>query len=528
MIYSAVSGVKGQALDVDARSRTEVELAVEALLAFQPDDNRCLSFDAKDELICYIQRQAPQGWVYARLDNREGLIPISYARARRLLLPSSSAMLAAIPAQSPGVLPQKTEAPTTTRWLPEGGSIRSRTWAFLDDPSASRGAFVWSIFIMGLIGASVLLIVIQTMTVFWEGDQLRNSFWWDVSEVVVTLIFSVEYGLRLWAFEKKRWEFVLAPMNVIDAAAISPFYIELIADLSGSGQIESSWLRVLRLLRLARVLKLGKYSEGLRMFANTMISSANALIAQVMLMAIFAVFVASLAYFAEQGTWDADQKQWLTEAGDPSPFISIPGTLWWAVVTMTTVGYGDVTPITVVGRVVAFIAMCTGVLSIAMPVTVIASNFQEHYFVKKTLPPGAKYTNPELIIIEFRTHFTQLRSLLLELRVNLSRIHKLSESASVRVRTALHRQRVLGRTAAKLIALPRERRLPPPETKSVPSLQGYSALANPERLNKLAMEVSHTSGTGLGTGAVKVVRRKARPAGLHPTDDLLAPSSAHA
>jgi hypothetical protein len=158
-------------------------------------------------------------------------------------------------------------------------------------------------------------------------------------EVVCIMWFTFEYILRLIVAPRK-CEFMRGTLNVVDASAILPFYLEFALDLVGidTEKLEDLKgallvIRILRVLRVVRILKLGRYSAGMRTFALTLKSSAKQLGMMAMVFATGIIFFSTMVYFMEKD-----------EPG--TPFTSIPAGFWWAIVTMTTVGYGDVVPIT--------------------------------------------------------------------------------------------------------------------------------------------------------------------------------------
>jgi hypothetical protein len=186
-------------------------------------------------------------------------------------------------------------------------------------------------------------------------------------------------------------------MNVIDFAAIFPFYIELFASAGGGGL---GFLRVLRLARVFRIFKLGKYNSGMTLFSRTIISSLSALYLLSFFFIIATVLFASLIYFVEGGTWhgpgaicnsDGETCEQLYKGGaylrytadgyaqEPSPFSSIPASFWWVIVTATTVGYGDLYPTSLWGKIIGTACMVVGLLVLALPITVIGSNFAAEY-----------------------------------------------------------------------------------------------------------------------------------------------------
>ncbi|KAK3556179.1 hypothetical protein QTP70_005575 [Hemibagrus guttatus] len=160
-------------------------------------------------------------------------------------------------------------------------------------------------------------------------------------------------------------------MNIIDIVAIIPYFITLgteLAERQGNGQQAMSLaiLRVIRLVRVFRIFKLSRHSKGLQILGQTLKASMRELGLLIFFLFIGVILFSSAVYFAE--------------ADDPaSSFSSIPDAFWWAVVTMTTVGYGDMHPVTIGGKIVGSLCAIAGVLTIALPVPVIVSNFNYFY-----------------------------------------------------------------------------------------------------------------------------------------------------
>ncbi|RHY32210.1 hypothetical protein DYB32_002762 [Aphanomyces invadans] len=147
-----------------------------------------------------------------------------------------------------------------------------------------------------------------------------------------------------------------------------------------------SAIRTMRLLRVARILKLSKYTSSLQIFVKSLSLSATPLFMLVFLMALAMILFSSALYFAEMTDSSCRNPMYsktchpytnpIDDCCDVNPFKSIPATFWWALVSMTTVGYGDEVPVTPLGKLIASVAMFVGMLILSLPISVIGSNFQ--------------------------------------------------------------------------------------------------------------------------------------------------------
>uniref|UniRef100_A0A914W438 BTB domain-containing protein n=1 Tax=Plectus sambesii TaxID=2011161 RepID=A0A914W438_9BILA len=187
-------------------------------------------------------------------------------------------------------------------------------------------------------------------------------------ETVCIMWFTGEYLLR-FIVSPAKCKFLCGVMNFVDMIAIVPFYLELALticgiDIENLSDIKGALLvvRVLRVMRVVRILKLGRYSSGMKTFALTLKSSAKQLVMMSMVWSTGIIFFSTLIYFIEK-----DEEE--------TPFHSIPAAFWWCIVTMTTVGYGDVVPSTLPGKLVASGAIVSGVLVLALPITIMVDNF---------------------------------------------------------------------------------------------------------------------------------------------------------
>ncbi|VDM46151.1 unnamed protein product [Toxocara canis] len=186
-------------------------------------------------------------------------------------------------------------------------------------------------------------------------------------ENICVIYFTLEYVVRFWVAPRK-WLFVKEFLNVIDLLAIAPFLFELVlifVGISGENVRKVRWafltVRLLRVLRIVRIAKLGRFSPGLANFALTIKNSKKQMQMVAIVMLTVVIFFSTLVYFLEK-----DEPN--------TTFTSIPASFWWAVVTMSTVGYGDSVPQTIAGKLVGSGAIVCGVMVLALPITIMKAD----------------------------------------------------------------------------------------------------------------------------------------------------------
>lgn len=239
---------------------------------------------------------------------------------------------------------------------------KQRLWQVLEARAGDSASRAFNAFMLVLIVLNAIAVVVGTV----DGIASRWHVVLERFEWFSIAVFTLEYAARLWAAPadpryagaaRGRVRWALTPMALVDLAAILPAYLPLLG-------LDLRIVRALRLLRVFRIAKLGRYVSVLRVMGNVISSKREELVVTTFVLFLLLVLASSLMYFAEN-------------AAQPEVFSSIPASMWWAVSTVTTVGYGDVYPVTGAGRLVASGAAILGIGLFALPTAILGSGFIE-------------------------------------------------------------------------------------------------------------------------------------------------------
>ena len=242
-----------------------------------------------------------------------------------------------------------------------GGDLRRRLYEILEHGTIGDRT--------GLIVGRLIVVLIVTNLVTMTLDsvpalQAQYGPLFIAIELLSLVVFTVEYALRVWVAaeraphrhsseRKARWEFISSPLGVIDLLAVLPFWFAFI--LPGD-------LRVLLVFRMVRFLKLARYSPAMRSLLDALYNERRALFGCFVILLGATLVAASVMHVIEGHA-------------QPDKFGTIPDAMWWAIVTLGTIGYGDVVPVTVLGRIVVSITIFVGLIMIALPIGIVATAF---------------------------------------------------------------------------------------------------------------------------------------------------------
>ena len=242
-------------------------------------------------------------------------------------------------------------------------SWRRRVYEILEQgPVGDRSMRLVSRLLILLVLVNIAAVVLESVPRYEQA--VRGIF--VAIETASLVVFTVEYLLRIWiAVEhaphrdlrplRARWRYIVSTNGLIDLVSVLPFWLAFAAP---------SELRIVLLFRMVRFLKLARYSPALRSLLEALYSERRALFGCVVILAGATLITAAFIHLAEREV-------------QPEKFGTIPDAMWWSIVTLGTIGYGDVVPVTPLGKVIAAITILCGLVMVALPVGIIATAFSE-------------------------------------------------------------------------------------------------------------------------------------------------------
>uniref|UniRef100_A0A8C5G519 Delayed-rectifier potassium channel regulatory subunit KCNS1 n=1 Tax=Gouania willdenowi TaxID=441366 RepID=A0A8C5G519_GOUWI len=262
------------------------------------------------------------------------------------------------------------------------GNMRKRLWLILENPGYSIPSKMFSLLSISVVLTSISTMCIQSIPEYQIFDSdLQPTYDPTLQslEMFCTCWFTFEVVMRLLLAPNQR-KFFYHPLNIIDMVSVVPIYITLIFDLSVGSESELGELgrlvQVFRLMRIFRVLKLARHSTGLRSLGATLKHSYREVGILLLYLAVGVSVFSGVAYTAE--------------CEEDVGLDTIPACWWWGMVSMTTVGYGDVVPVTVVGKLAASGCILSGTLVVALPITLIFNKFSHFYRKQKALEASVR------------------------------------------------------------------------------------------------------------------------------------------
>jgi voltage-gated potassium channel len=279
---------------------------------------------------------------------------------------------------------------------------------FGEAQGADRLSRHFGLLIVTMVLLNITAVILESVTEIY----VSYSKWFDTFEVFSIAFFSIEYLLRLWANgalhpnspSQGRRKYAFSFYGLVDLIAILPFYVQLL--------MPGLDLRVLRVLRLLRLLKLSHYSSALEDLMQAIYTERRAFGAVGYILAIVIIFTSALMYYAE---------------GDAQPdkLSSIPAAMYWSVISLTTVGYGDVSPVTTAGKVISMLTAFMGVGTVALFTGIIASSFNKQLVrrkvvyeqeLRKAFADGVITEDEEVLLEALKTRFELSEELTSSLR----------------------------------------------------------------------------------------------------------------
>ncbi|MBD2102060.1 ion transporter [Leptolyngbya sp. FACHB-261] len=222
---------------------------------------------------------------------------------------------------------------------------------------------------IGLIILNILAFTFETV----DSVALNNRTYFNDFESFSAIIFTIEYGLRLWTCDLiqpkfrapvlGRLKFAMTPMAIVDFISILPYWLFFFFH-------DLVFIKWIHFLRLARLLKIGRYSESMRTLGHVLQAKGGDLLTALFMVFLLLVISSSAIYYTER-------------VAQPDIFSSIPASMWWSVITLTSVGYGDAYPVTPLGRLIGGMIAVLGLGLVALPTGILASGYTDEIRKKR-------------------------------------------------------------------------------------------------------------------------------------------------
>jgi voltage-gated potassium channel len=249
---------------------------------------------------------------------------------------------------------------------------RLRKWTYnLLEPSVSNSAAARAVewLLIALIFFNIVAIILESV------DYINRDYhkYFEPLESFSVIVFSVEYLLRIWTsvenpkFRHSRVRYLFSGMAIIDLLSIIPFYLDLIF---GVVAIDLLLLRMIRLFRLFRLLKIARYLKALNIMQAVFRERKEQILVSIMFILFLVVIVSTVMFYVEN-------------EAQPEHFSSIPATMWWGIATLTTVGYGDMVPVTPLGKLLGGMIAILGIGLVALPAGIFSSGLTEYMYGTK-------------------------------------------------------------------------------------------------------------------------------------------------